>query len=227
MGFRMLEKFRKKIDDIDDKIIDLLLERIDVVKQVGEWKEKNIAKNQIFIKPDREAEIVKDMISKAKGKYPDNTIKNIWRNIISASVNSEQELSICAFVPSDDETNYWLAREYFGNVCDIEKITDAHEIVANVASGKQTIGVLSIDKEQKWWLDMPSDIKIFAKIENSFCIAKINLENDKGENLLFVSDTPNGEILDTENGNIKKHLILSVEKNSKRDAIVGKYSKFQ
>lgn len=226
---KMLEKFRKEIDDIDDKIIDLLLQRIDIVKQVGEWKEKNIAKNEIFIKPYRETAIVRDMIKKIKGKYPDNAIINIWRNIISASVNSEQKLSICAFVQKEDKTNYWLAREYFGNICDIEKIQDANQVVENISTGKQSIGVLSIDEKQKWWQTIPEDVKIFARIENAFCIAKINLENDDGENFLYISDTPDGEILDSSsalNAEKREYLLHGVEKNGQNKQIIGKYSSF-
>ena len=37
----MLDDLRKNIDDIDEKLVDLLARRIDVVKKIGELKKQN------------------------------------------------------------------------------------------------------------------------------------------------------------------------------------------
>lgn len=68
-----LNEYRKKIDEIDDKIIELLKERIKIVEKVGKWKRnfnKEISDNE------RENEIYKRIsknlnieISKAKEIY--------------------------------------------------------------------------------------------------------------------------------------------------------------
>ena len=54
---------RKQIDIIDDKIIDLLKERLDVVKEVGKIKHSQGGKFS-FIRSGREAEMLRNLTAK-------------------------------------------------------------------------------------------------------------------------------------------------------------------
>ncbi len=57
----MLKKFRKTIDSIDKKILDLLNQRADIAKKVADFKK--ISKNTVIFRPDRESQIIKNLRS--------------------------------------------------------------------------------------------------------------------------------------------------------------------
>ena len=58
-----LKKYRDQIDEIDDKLIELLVERAGCVKRVGE--RKKLADLPIF-RPEREVAIIERMCRKNK-----------------------------------------------------------------------------------------------------------------------------------------------------------------
>jgi chorismate mutase/prephenate dehydratase len=72
-----LALLRRRIDEIDDRLQDLLIERIDIVTRVGERKRSDgsVAAHQ----PAREAEIIRRLISRNHGAFPPATLVRMWR----------------------------------------------------------------------------------------------------------------------------------------------------
>ncbi len=63
-----LAAFRRQIDEIDDKIIDLLIERTGIVGRVGELKRK-AAPGRCPIRPGREAEMLRRIMKNSKTPF--------------------------------------------------------------------------------------------------------------------------------------------------------------
>jgi len=163
-----LSKFRKQIDKIDDKIISLLKDRMEIVKEVGKYKSKN-SPTQNFIRAGREADMLRDLTKKTDGKFPPAAIANIWRMIISTSLCTEQDMSISVYTDSNNNDCYWHAREYYGTFVKTTCEDSPAKVIEDVASGKTSIGMLPlIDKSDEPWWDRPMDEKnnvyIFARI---------------------------------------------------------------
>lgn len=163
-----LSKFRQAIDEIDDEIINLLIKRLDIVKQVGAHKTKtSISKS--FIRAGREAVMIKDLSEKAGSAIPAAAIVAMWRTIISISLNTEQNLKITAYINGENKDCYWHAREYYGVFTEILTEKSQEEIVAQVASSDGTIGILPLFDESKtpWWNrpnDEKNEIYVFARV---------------------------------------------------------------
>src|SRR5713101_5897689 len=66
-----LEQLRRRIDEIDDRLQDLLVERINIVSRVAAHKRggDGLAAHQ----PAREAEIIRRLISRNHGPFPPAT----------------------------------------------------------------------------------------------------------------------------------------------------------
>jgi hypothetical protein len=167
MELDTLSKLRSKIDAIDDKIIKLLKERMDIVKQVGEFKKETSA-SQSFIRAGREASMLRDLTRKAGDVFPPQAIATIWRMIISTSLCVEQEISVYT---CDDKDNscYWHAREYFGNFLQIYPKLQAGEVIAAVAKNPSAVGVLPLldNSQNPWWVRPKieeNNIYVFARI---------------------------------------------------------------
>lgn len=73
---------RKKIDNIDDNIVALLLKRFKVVRKLGKLKKKQ---NLKIVNKNREKEILLRIKNKAKNKKEQDYLSGIFSSIISNS----------------------------------------------------------------------------------------------------------------------------------------------
>lgn len=82
-----LELMRKKIDEIDDKLLVLFRERLEVSKKIGLIKKKNNIK---IFDPEREQEIIDNSLKNISGTeriYIEKFLRNLMD--ISKEVQSE------------------------------------------------------------------------------------------------------------------------------------------
>src|SRR5258707_4005385 len=78
-----LEGLRRRIDEIDDRLQDLLIERLEIVANVAAHKRGKgaIAAHQ----PAREAEIIRRLVQRSKGGVPAATLVRMWRSAVLAT----------------------------------------------------------------------------------------------------------------------------------------------
>jgi len=84
-----LDNLRNKINETDDKIVELLLERFAVVKNVAEYKKERGL--EIFQK-DREAEVLKKIAGKTSDHDCKGYILDIYKIILETSKSSQYEI---------------------------------------------------------------------------------------------------------------------------------------
>lgn len=83
-----LNKYRKQIDKIDDKLLKLFSQRMEVVKKVGEYKKKNNLKVK---DAKREKIIIQNKISQAKElNLSESFIKKIWKAFFQEAYEIEK-----------------------------------------------------------------------------------------------------------------------------------------
>jgi chorismate mutase/prephenate dehydratase len=86
-SMKNLDDLRQGIDDIDNKILELLNERAKLAMQVGEIKKKDGA--PLYV-PSREKKIYDRLIATNPGPFPNNALRSVFREIISASLSLEE-----------------------------------------------------------------------------------------------------------------------------------------
>ena len=85
-----LDELRKKIDEVDSRIVRLIAERIKIAEEIGEVKKKlgkqieDLNREQVVLDNVKE-------IAGQQGLSPDD-IESIYRQIIAASKNMEGEV---------------------------------------------------------------------------------------------------------------------------------------
>lgn len=150
-----LEKLRRKIDEIDDKIHDLLMERTEIVGKVGDAKRKSgAAVGALALRPGREAEILRRMVRRHSGSFPVGALVRIWRELLSAQVAVQGEFTIAVFAPDDAGVYHDLGRDQFGSWAPVKKYQAIDQIVQDVWSGNNLIGILPFpvgERESPWW----------------------------------------------------------------------------
>jgi chorismate mutase / prephenate dehydratase len=166
-----LAEFRRRIDELDDKLIELLKERIGIVAQVGEMKRKE-SPGQCPLRAGREAEMVRRLIKKFEGsQFSPAAAAAMWRLLIGASTAVEGPLKIAVFAPEKDDALYWLAREYFGPFLPVARQPVIKRVLGDVLDGKAAVGIVPMLRSSdttNWWVDLmhagKDAPKIFAHI---------------------------------------------------------------
>ena len=83
-----IEKLRRKVDAFDDRILDILVQRFSVVKEIGQIK--SISTINID-HPDREKEIIERLADNLKGKLHRKDIMKILKPILEISKKFQVE----------------------------------------------------------------------------------------------------------------------------------------
>lgn len=94
MTDKNIDKIRNKINEVDNKILELLDQRSHLVLEIGKFKDKKLG----IIDNNREQEILDRLINETHGLYSKNSIIRIWRELFEAS-SKLQEQSLSAISP--------------------------------------------------------------------------------------------------------------------------------
>ena len=95
MSSAKLEELRKLIDSVDDRLIELLNERIGLVKDI--LAAKNEAEIGNALDSTREEQILERLQKQNKGLIKSEEIKKIFFQIFSVCRNRQQQRKICVF----------------------------------------------------------------------------------------------------------------------------------
>ncbi len=83
-----LDTLRNKIKEIDKKLVELLLERIKVVQQIGQIK---IEKKMHIIDKEREQEVISYVLSIPHDSIDSEVLENIFWQIIKVCRETQQK----------------------------------------------------------------------------------------------------------------------------------------
>ena len=132
---------RKKIDDLDLKIIGLLNERTSLALEIGK---KKIESGKEIYAPERESEIYQKIDRNAKGVLPKDALKAIYREIMSASLALEKPLSI-AFLGPEATFTHLASLSKFGSSVQYRSCGSINEVFREVEQGRADYGVIPIE----------------------------------------------------------------------------------
>lgn len=166
MSKEKLTGLRKKIDTLDDRILKLLNERAEVVVDVGHLKEGDRGD---FYVPSREKEIYARLIAENTGPFPEEGVRRVFREIISASLNLEQQMKV-AFLGPQATFTHLAAMQQFGFSAQLVSQRNISAVFDEVQRGRADYGVVPVENSTEGavthTLDMfvDSDLKINAEI---------------------------------------------------------------
>lgn len=148
-----LDDLRREIDQIDDRLHDLLMERADVVQRIAVLKRGTAA-----MRPEREASILRRLVNRHHGPLPVGLLGRIWREIIAGLTRGQAPLSVALYAPYGLIEHFDVARGHFGAARIDLHDTPAQALRAVAESGGQVVGVLPLPAgdENAWWPNLAS-----------------------------------------------------------------------
>jgi len=161
-----LDKMRKKIDMLDQKLINLLNLRAETTKDIG--KEK-INTGKCIYSPEREMQVLRRISSLNKGPLKKSALEAIYREIMSASLALEKILRVAYMGPQASFSNL-AALKRFGSQMNYVACGSIPEVFLEVERGAADYGVVpvenSIEGAVTHTLDMlvDSDLMICSQV---------------------------------------------------------------
>ena len=95
-----LSDWRRRIDEIDKKLVELLNERSHCALEIGRIKQES---NIPLYQPDRESEVLQNAESENKGPLTDAAIRRLFERIIDEARSAER-LAMHADAPPDGDS---------------------------------------------------------------------------------------------------------------------------
>lgn len=163
-----LDDLRREIDEIDMAVHDLLVRRVALADEIGHIK----GEGGPFIRPGREARILRRLVARHTGPLPKTVLVSIWREIISAMTALEGPYAVAVYAGKTGHDGLpSLARLQYG----AERPISAHGTILGVlravSDGHATVGVLPFPQGEEadpWWRNLvrngPDVPKIIARL---------------------------------------------------------------
>ncbi|MGB9667839.1 MAG: prephenate dehydratase [Thermosulfidibacteraceae bacterium] len=137
-----LIRLREKIDEIDEKIVELLNKRAEIAVEIG-----NIKKElglPVFI-PARESEVYDKIKNLARnGIFPIDSLLYIFREIVSVCVSLQKKVKVAFLGPMGTFTHE-AAMSYFGLGVDFVPVKFVEGVFEEVARDHVSFGVVPIE----------------------------------------------------------------------------------
>jgi chorismate mutase/prephenate dehydratase len=136
-----LADHRRKIDQIDEKILKLLSDRGKWVQVIGKIKK---SKGASFHVPEREAVLLSRLKGRNRGPYSNQALEAVFREILSASLALEAPLHVAYLGPEATFTHLAAIRR-FGISAQFHPQDTLRQVFEEVANRRVDYGIVPIE----------------------------------------------------------------------------------
>lgn len=145
-----LAALRAEIDRIDRAMHELLMERGEIIERLIETKKT--AETGSAFRPAREADVVRSLVERHKGRLPVELVVQIWRQIISTFTYVQSPHSIHVIKGPEQENARELARFHFGFGVPLVQHSSPASVIAAIARDRNDLGLIGLGPAREpWW----------------------------------------------------------------------------
>jgi len=164
-----LAAIRQRINEIDERIQDLINDRARIAQEVGVAKGE-LASAVDYYRPEREAEVLRSVLDRNDGPMRDDEMLRLFREIMSACLAQQEPLKI-GFLGPEGTFTQTAVFKHFGHSVRALPFHTIDEVFQEVECGAADFGVVPIENSTEGsvnnTLDMflTSPLKIAGEIE--------------------------------------------------------------
>ncbi len=139
----LLNELRVKIDEVDDKLLELISQRGELAQTVAQAKGEEPGQGGYY-RPDREANVLRRILAKNTGPLKDEEMARLFREVMSACLALEQPLKV-AFLGPEGTFTHGAALKHFGHSIVTDSFDAIDEVFREVEAGSCDFGVVPVE----------------------------------------------------------------------------------
>lgn len=169
-GRTELSSIRDRIDGIDARIQELLNERARVAQLVGKSKRADGTSTADFYRPEREAQVLRQVLERNQGPLRNEEVVRLFREIMSACLAQQEPLKV-AFLGPEGTFSQQAVLKHFGHSVRALPLPAIRDVFEEVQAGHADFGVVPVENSTEGTvnntLDMfiTSPLKICGEVE--------------------------------------------------------------
>jgi chorismate mutase / prephenate dehydratase len=157
-----LAAIRRRIDGIDDKLLDLMMDRARAMDEVQAAKGGSAG---ILARPGREIAILRRLIARREGPLPTDLVIRLWRDIVTSFTRLQGPFAIG--VLDEPETLVDIARRHYGLAAPLIEVANPSTLFGKLSDGVVQLVLLPSpeDSPTSWWTRLArGDMQIVARL---------------------------------------------------------------
>lgn len=154
-----LKKYREQIDCIDEDLLKLLNQRAVLARQIGHLKGENTV-----LRPEREAQILQRMVSNNPGPLPNQSIIQLFTEIMSHCRALEAQLCVAYLGPNGTFTHE-ATEKRFGHAILGKPCVSIDEVFQTVKSGEAHYGVVPVENSTEGAIGRTLDLLLQSQLK--------------------------------------------------------------
>lgn len=140
-----LTKLRQEIDNIDQQLLQLINQRAKRAQTIGEIKKTGTdTEKTVIFRPEREAQILQQLVEKNQGPLNPQQISDIFRSIFAVGRSLQRSISV-AFLGPAGTFSHSASFNYFGKEATLLPQSSMNDIVKATLQEKTEYGVIPIE----------------------------------------------------------------------------------
>ena len=163
-----LPEIRKKIDALDDKLVELLRQRLGYAKEIGRIKSKE---NRAKWDPLRERQILERLLARNEGVFPEAPLLSIMHEIITTCRLSQKKVEV-AYLGPEATFSHLAGVKYFGQSATFRPTETIEDAFIEVERGRTQYAIVPVENSIEG--AVTSTLDSFIKYDVRIC-GELNL----------------------------------------------------
>ncbi|MCU0840893.1 MAG: prephenate dehydratase [Thiobacillaceae bacterium] len=153
-----LKRLRDQIDDLDDRVLDLISQRARLAQAIGHLKNGNV------YRPEREAQVVRRLQAANPGPLPAESVAVVIKEIMSACRALEQPLGIAFLGPQGTFSEAAMVK-HFGHAAQGQPMASIDEVFQAVERGEAQFGVTPVENSTEGAVSRTLDLLLGSPLK--------------------------------------------------------------
>ncbi|MDX9997532.1 MAG: chorismate mutase [Phenylobacterium sp.] len=191
-----LDAVRARIDEIDAELLRLVDERASLAIEVARAKAAAGEGDKFALRPAREAQLLRRLLSKDRLAAPPGLVVRIWRELIGDSLSRQgpYHLSVWGGARAVE-----LARSRFGAAPRLALAAKPEDALA-AAKTPGGVAVIALARDSAWWGRLLAEptLKVFAALPclaawgpmSTLAVGEVDVEPTGSDTTFWVTDAP-------------------------------------
>ena len=157
-----LDALRKRINAVDSELLSLISERAQLAQRVADAKLAEDPET-VFYRPEREAQVMRRIMSLNEGPLADEEMARLFREIMSSCLALEQPISV-AYLGPNGTYSQQATLKHFGGAVEGVPVATIPDVFRQVEAGQVAYGVVPIENSTEGAINQTFDMFVSSSV---------------------------------------------------------------